>query len=145
MERKECLVDTLNLHALHEVLREVKTRCWSCHSTLMLSIDSLIPLLILGLYLCAYPAWKWRLTHSVERLLELLVRTIEQEAEGTATRSSVINNLGTHKLIITEVELVADTNLSCRVHQHIPQAQLAVELTEQEDLDVCTCLLLATL
>ena len=43
----ERLVDAIDFHTLHQLSREVKTRSWSCHSTLLLCEDALEVLHIL--------------------------------------------------------------------------------------------------
>ena len=40
------------------------------------------------------------------------------------------------QVVVAEVKLVADADFSCRVNQHVPQAQLAVEFAQQEDFDL---------
>ena len=43
-----------------------------------------------------------------------------------------------------EEELVTNAYLACRLHQHVPQAQLLVQLTQQKHLYLCVGFLLCT-
>ena len=72
--------------------------------------------------------------------------------DGTASRgtprscrrkgSGVVDYLGSHDVVLAEVELVADAYLARRVDQDVPQSELAVQLAQQEYLDVGSGLLL---
>ena len=131
----------LDLHALQEVLREVHTCGGGCNSALMLGVDGLITLGILLFHLLSHPAGQRCLAQAVKRLLELFVGAVKEKTQGAAARCGVVDNLGTHHIVVTEIELVADTDFTCRVYQHIPKAQLAVKLAQKENLNLGTCLL----
>ena len=92
-------------------------------------------------------ARKRSLTQCKERTLEDIVVTILiiEETEGTATAGGIIDYLGYHLVDIIKEELVADTDLACRLYQHIPKAHLGIQLTEQEHLDLGIGLLLGTI
>ena len=138
-------VDALDLHTLQEVLREVSTRRGSCYGTLVLSEDGLVALGVDLLDLLAYPARQGSFALLVERLLELVVVAVEQETQRTTARSGVVDHLSHQQVVIAEIELVTDTDFTCRIYQHVPQTLFAVELTQQEDLDLCSGLLLVAI
>ena len=126
----------------------------SRHGTFVLCKDALEVLeVVLGdgavelavLVLVVYDiAWKRRLSECEELLLELVVGTVVEEAQRSATRGGVVDYFGNERAVVVEEELVAYTYLACRLYQHIPQAHLLVELAEEEDLNLCVCLLLRT-
>ena len=77
-----------------------------------------------------------------KRRLELVVIAVEQEAQRAAARSGVVDHLGHQQVVVAEVELVADADLTRRIDQHVPQTQFAVQLAQQEDFDLGAGLLL---
>ena len=138
-------INALNLHPLEQVLREVHTCRRGYNSTLLLGKNCLITLCILRLNLLAHPAWQRSLAEAIEGLLELLIRTIVEETQCTTARSGIVNNLCSQNIILAKVELIADTNLTRRIYQHIPQSKLTVELTKQENFNLGTGLLLISI
>ena len=64
------------------------------------------------------------------------MRTVVEESQGSSAAGGIVDHLCHHRTILLEEELVADTDLSSRLYQHIPQTQLLVELTQQEHLDL---------
>ena len=121
VQRHERLVDALDLHALHQVFREVHAGRRGSHGALLLGEDGLVTLGVLGFDLLAYPLRQRRFAQREERMLELLVGAVEQEAQRAAARGGVVDHLG---------------------HQHVPQPQFAVEFPQQEDFDFGAGLLL---
>ena len=73
------------------------------------------------------------------------MRTVVQEAERTTTASRIVDNFGHHRSILLEEEFVTDTDLTGRLYQHIPQAQVGIQLTEKEHLDLGIGLLLRSI
>ena len=142
VERQESAFDTADLHALHQVFREVHPRRGSHHGPLLRGEDRLVAFAVLGFDLLAHPARKGRLAQFEERRLEFVVIAVEQEAQRAAARSGVVDHLGHHQVVIAEIELVADTDLARRIDQHVPQTQFAVQLAQQEDFDLGAGLLL---
>ena len=112
------------------------------HGALVAGEDGLVTFGVLGLHLFAYPFGQGGLAEAEERLFELLVGAVEEEAERTSARCGVVDHFGHEQVVVAEVELVADADLAGGVHQYVPQAQLAVELAQQEDLDLGPGLLL---
>ena len=112
------------------------------HGALLLGEDGLVTLGVLGFDLLAYPLRQRRFAQREERMLELLVGAVEQEAQRAAARSGVVDHLGHHQVVIAEIELVADADLARRIDQHVPQTQFAVQLAQQEDFDLGAGLLL---
>ena len=76
------------------------------------------------------------LSECEQSLLELLVRSVIEEPEGASAGGGVVNHLGHHTVVLSEVELVADSDFAGRVHHHIPKPLLLVELAKQEYDDV---------
>ena len=142
VERHESPIDALDLHALHQVLREVHAGRRGRHGALFLGEDRLVAFGVLGFDLLAHPFRQGRFAQREERLLELLVGAVEQEAQRAAARGGVVDHLGHQQVVVAEIEFVADADLARRVHQHVPQPQFAVQFAQQEDLDLGAGLLL---
>ena len=68
--------------------------------------------------------------------------TVVEEAQRTATRRSVVDDFGHHRAFLVEEQLVTNTDLSRRLHKHVPQTQFWVQLAQQEYLDAGIGLLL---
>ena len=142
VQRHERLVDALDLHALHQVFREVHAGRRGSHGALLLGEDGLVTLGVLGFDLLAYPLRQRRFAQREERMLELLVGAVEQEAQRAPARGRIVDHLGHQQVVIAEVEFVADADLAGRVDQHVPEPQFAVQFAQQENLDLGTRLLL---
>ncbi len=96
-------VDALDLHAFEQVLREVHTRRGGGHRALARGEYGLVTLGVLGLHLFAHPARQGRFAEFVKRLLELLVRAVEEEPQRAAARGGVVDHLGSHHVVVAEV------------------------------------------
>ncbi len=86
-----------------------------------------------------------RLAKGKEVVLELVMRTVVEEAQRTATARGVVIHLGDHRAYFVEEELVADTDLTRRLHQHIPQMGFLVQLAKDEHLNLGISLLLGAI
>ena len=115
---------------------------WSGYRTLVLCENGLVVLCILRLRSLLYPGRDRGLSEGEEGLFELLVRSVEEETEGPAAGSGVVDDLGHETLVLAEVELVAYAYLPGRVHDHVPEALLPVQFPEEVDLDGCAGLFL---
>ncbi len=62
------------------------------------------------------------------------MRPVVEEAERTATRGGVVDNLGNHRVVLAEVKFIANADLARRFYQHIPEFVFGVELAQQEYL-----------
>ena len=139
-------VNTLDFHALHQGLAEMETCRGGCHGTFVAGKDTLEVLQVTGFAGTFQDALGQRsLAQGVERSLELVMRAIVEEAQGTATAGSVVDDLGHHGIILSEVEFVADTYLAGRIYKHIPQTQVFIEFAEQEDFYLGSRLLLVAI
>ncbi len=112
------------------------------HGALLLGEDGLVTLGVLGFDLLAYPLRQRRFAQREERMLELLVGAVEQEAQRAAARGRIVDHLGHQQVVIAEVEFVADADLCGRVDQHVPEPQFAVQFAQQENFDFGAGLLL---
>ena len=142
VQRDERTVDALDLHALHQVLREVHAGRRGGNGAFVLGEDRLVALGVLGFDLVAHPFGQRCLAQAEKRLLELLVGAVEQEAQRAPARGRIVDHLGHQQVVIAEVEFVADADLAGRVDQHVPEPQFAVQFAQQENLDLGTRLLL---
>ena len=70
------------------------------------------------------------------------MRTIVEESQCTTTARGIVDDLGHHRTVILKEELIANTNLTSWLHEHIPQTEVTVQLTQQEHLDLGIGLLL---
>ena len=76
------------------------------------------------------------MSESEQGLFELLVRTVVEEPEGASAGGGVVDYLGHHGVILSKVKLVAYSDFSGRVHDHVPEPLLLVEFAKQEHHDV---------
>ena len=145
MQGNEGEVHTLDFHHLHQLRREVQASRRSRHSTFLLSKDCLEVLGILRQDIALDDLLgDRRLAKGEEGAFELVVRTIEEEAERAAATGGIVYHLSHQGLVLAEVELVADTNLACRIDQHVPETHVFIQFAKQEDLNLGTCLLLVS-
>ena len=68
--------------------------------------------------------------------------TVVEETQGASATSSIVDDLGYHRTVFLEEQLVADTYLARRLDEHVPQAQFLIQLAQQEHLDLCIGLFL---
>ena len=111
-------------------------------STELVGVDRLKTLAVFGFHFALEVLGDGGLTQFGDDLHEFLVRAVEQETEGSATRRGVVDDFSHQLVVLTEVKLVADADFTCGVHEYIPQDAFAVQLAEQEHLDDGTGLLL---
>ena len=81
-------------------------------------------------------AWQRSLAKRIEFALELVVRTVVEEAQCTSAACSVVDNLSHHRAALVKEELVADTYLASRLNEHVPKAHLLIKLTQKEHLNL---------
>ena len=140
-------VDATDLHTLQQFTAEMQTCRRSCDGTLILGIDGLEDLHILRHSRATVDdiTGQWGCSQGEKFLFELIVRTVIKESQRTSTARGVVDDLCHHRTIILEEELIADTDLTGRLHEHIPETEVTVQLTQQEHLDLCVGLLLRTI
>ena len=147
MHGDERLVDAANLHHLHQLTAEVQP-CGRCSdSPLVLGEDGLEVLHVVGSGRPAVDdvARQRCLAQGKELALELIVRAVIQEPERAPTARGVVDDLGHHRPVVVEKQLVAYAYLPGRLNQHVPKAQFFVELAQQEHLNLCVGLLLGAI
>ena len=88
--------------------------------------------------LAAYKPWQRSLAQSVELALEFVVVAVVKEAQRAAAACRVVNNFGYNGVSLAEIELVADADFSCRVNQHVPQAQFLIKFAQEEHFNAGT-------
>ena len=140
-------VNTLNLHALHQLTAEVQTCGRSCNSTLVLGVDSLEILHILwsSRTLVDDVTWQWSLAKTEQHLFELVVRTVVEETQCTSAAGGVVDDLSHHWSVFFKEQLVSNTYFTCRLYKHVPQALVGIKLAQQEHLNLCICLFLGAI
>ena len=94
--------------------------CRSNNSPLFASIDGLEALQIFVGCISLHVLRQRSFAQSVEVRLELFVRAIVEESEGTSAIDCIVNNLSHETIVGTKVEFVADTDLTSRVYKYIP-------------------------
>ena len=75
----------------------------------------------------------------VQVFLKFIITIVINEPDGPAARSRIVNHLRYQYIVamlVTEVELITNPDFTGRVHQNIPEAGFAVELTQEENLNV---------
>ena len=73
------------------------------------------------------------------------MRTVIEETQRASTAGGIVDDLSHHGAVLVEEKLVADTDLSCRLYQHVPQSQFLVQFSQQEHLNLCIGLFLGTI
>ena len=71
--------------------------------------------------------------------------TVIEESQRTTTARGVVDDLGHHRTVVLEEQFIADSNLTGRLHEHIPETEVSVQLAQQEHLDLGIGLLLRTI
>ena len=118
-------VDAVDFHAFQQFAAEMQSCGRSRDSPFVLGKNSLEVVHILRGGMVALASvdnitGQRRLTEGIEILLELIVRTVIEEAERASTARGVVDDLGHHGAGVVEKEFVADTNLPGRLHEHVP-------------------------
>ena len=132
----ERFLDILEYHAVEQLPAEVQAGRGGADGTLVGGKDGLVVLHVFRCGLFLHPFRNVGLTQAEEGLLEVLIGTVEEETQGAAAGSGVVDDLGHQALILAEVEFVADADLAGGVYDDIPQALLAVELAQEQDHDI---------
>ena len=147
MERQESKVDTLNFHTLQHLTAEMESRCGCRHSTLILGKETLeIVHILRSGRATIYNVMRQRgLTQGKEFTFELIVGTVIEETERTAAARRIVDDFCHHRSAVVEEQFVTDTDLTGRLHKHIPQAHLLIEFTQQEHLYLGIGLFLRTI
>ena len=135
MQRKEREPAILDLQTLHQLAAKVQPRGGSHHGTFLRRENILIALLVLRLYRTVDILRERSLAQRVQSFLELIMIPVIKEAKRTSTRCRVVDYLGHHGIVLAKIQLIADTDLTSRIHQHVPQTQILVQLAQQEHLD----------
>ena len=139
---EESGINALDFHALHQLAAKVETGSRSHHSTLILGKDALVAVGVFGSRLALDIQRDRSLAKSEKVGFKLIVRAVVEESQSAASRSGVVDNLSHHRVVESEIELVADADFACRLHEHVPQLVLFIQLTQQEHLDFGTGLFL---
>ncbi len=85
------------------------------------------------------------MAQSEEVALELVVRTVVQEAQSASARGGVVDYFGYHRFVFAEVEFVADADFAGGFYQYVPEFVVGVELAQQEYFDACAGLFLVAI
>ena len=117
---EESCFDAFYLHALHQFTAEVQSCGRSHHGTLFGCEYALIALGIGGNGFALDIGGQGSLSELVQGILEFLMASVVKESESAAARGGVVDNLGHHRLIVAEVQFIADANLACRLYKDIP-------------------------
>ena len=72
---------------------------------------------------------------STEVALELVVRTVVEEAQSASARCGVVDYFGYHRFVFAKVEFVADANFAGGFYQYVPEFVVGVEFAQQEYFD----------
>ena len=142
VHRDEGLGNVLEDHAVEQLAAEVQAGGGSAYGTFVGCEDGLVVLDVFRSDFGLHPFRDVGLAKGEEGLLEVLVRAVEEEAQGAAAGSGVVDDFRHKRFIFTEVKLVADTDFTGGIHDYVPKALFAVQFAEQEDHDVGPCLFL---
>ena len=66
---------------------------------------------------------------------ELIVVIVRQETERTTAAGSIIDHFRYDSRILLEGQFVTDTDLTCRLNQHIPITHFMIQFPQQKNLN----------
>ena len=138
----EGFLDVLQDHAVEQFPAEVQAGGGSAHGTLVRRKDGLIVLRIFRGNLLLHPFGHVGLSQGEKGLFEVLVGTVEEEAERTAAGGGVVNHLRHQALVLAEIQLVADADLAGGINNHVPQPLFPVQLPQEQHHNIGTGLFL---
>ena len=127
--------DALDFKAREKLAREVQACARSHYGAFDFGEDTLVVLDVTGLRLAFDVGRQGRVAQSIERFLELVVGAVVEETERAAAGCGVVDYLSHERVVIAEVELVADTDFACRLYKHVPEFVLGAEFAQEEHLD----------
>ena len=142
MERDVGKVDALDFHALHDLAGEVHAGGGGGDCAFVFGKYALEAFQVFRLALAAYETGDRGFAEGVERTLELIVVAVVEEAERAAAARGVVDDFRHNGVVLAEIELIANSDFTRGVYEHVPQAQFLIELTQQEHLDACAGFLL---
>ena len=144
MKRDKGELDALYLHALHQLAAEVKAGGRSGDGALVLGENALEVVQVFGSCRTAvyYIMRQRSLAEGVKVALELVMRTVVEEAQRASAARSVVNHLCHHRPAVVEKQLVAYAYLTGRLNKDVPKAHLLVQFAQEEHLYLCVGLLL---
>ena len=93
-------------------------------------------LCVFGGYLFLYELQDRGFAEAEEGFLELLVRPVIEEAEGTSAGSGIVDYLSYKAFVFAEIKFVAYTDFAGRVHDNVPEPLLLCKFAEEEHLDI---------
>jgi len=129
-------LDTFDLHSLKHRLAEVESGRGSGDCAFVAGEDALETFQVFGLGRALDDfVREWRFAQAVERLLELVVIAVIKEAQCASAAGGVVDHLGHDRIVLAEIEFVADADLASGVHEHIPEALFAIQFAQQKDFD----------
>ena len=134
-----------NIHSLlfqggDELRGEVQTGGRSRDSTALRSKHRLISIFVFRLDIPLQIRRDGRLPDFVDLVVEFFVGTLKDKPDCPTPRGCIVDNLSNETIF--EIQLVANADLAGRVYDHVPQAALRVQFTQQEHLDARAGLLL---
>ena len=140
----ESFIDIVQYHPVEQLPAEMQAGGGGRYGALVGREYGLELLCVQLIGVLFHPLGDRGLSEGEQRLFELLVGSVIKEAQGPASRGGVVDHLGHHTVVVSEVELVAYPDFAGGVHNHVPEPLLLVQLPEQEYLDACSCLFLVS-
>ena len=106
----------------------MQSTCRCCDSSLVLCEYTLesVQVFVGGFSPVHDIVWQRSLTEREEVAFELIVWCIVEESQCASAACGIVDHLCHHRTALVEEELVAYSYLSCRLHEHVPQAHLLV-------------------
>ena len=145
MESKKPAFYTFDLQTLHQFAAEMHTGCRSHNGPLVLGEDALVAFLVPVFHRAGDIFRKRSLAQGIEGLLEFIVVAVVKEAERTSAVGRIVDHLGHHRIVVAEIELVADTDLAGRLHEHVPETVFLIKLPKEKHFDAGARLLLVAI
>ena len=132
----EGLVNVLENHPVEQFTAEVESGRGSGDGAFVGGEDCLEVFGVLRGDLLFDPDGDRGLSEGEKGLLEFLVRSVEEEAEGASAGCCIVDHFGDQGIVLAEVQLVADTDFAGGLDYYVPEALFAVQLPKEEDHDV---------
>ena len=73
------------------------------------------------------------------------MRTVVEESQCTATRCGIVDYFGNHRLVVAEIEFVADSDFTGGLHKNVPQLILCIQFAKQKNFYPRTCFFLVSI
>ena len=112
--------------------------CRGSNSSFIAGKDRLITFFVFRLHFTCNRTRQRSLAQAIQQLLKLIVFSVEQETQRPSTRGGIVDDFGNQTIVFPEIQFITDSDLSCRIHQNVPNPQIPIQFPQQKDFDFST-------